>query len=92
MKEYSVTMINSPFLRSFKHTFKIEESERELSGHEYIFKYILMYGCGFLQDRYLRKIGGNDTLTFEVTYLFNDKASDDTIMEELKKLAVDISS
>ncbi len=81
-------MNNSPFSRAFTHSFTIEESERELPLHDFIFKYMLMHGSLLLQDRYLKKIGEKDSLTFEVTYLFNDKASDEAIIEELKKINI----
>lgn len=78
--------VNDKFLRAFRHNIKIDESERNLPCHEYIHKYVLMHGSLLLWDRYLQRIGGEDSLTFEVTYVFNDNPTDEKIIEALKEI------
>lgn len=81
-------MRSEPLLRAFKHTIKILECERDISMDEYIHKYVLMYGSCLITDRILKRVGGKDSLTFNVTYIFNDDPTDDEIIKALKEINV----
>jgi hypothetical protein len=53
---------------------------------EYIYQYVLMHGSCLLMDRILKRVGDKDSLTFDVTYIFNDHPTDEKIIEALKKI------
>ena len=79
-------MKNVPLLRAFQHTIKIDECERDISIDEYMYKYVLMHGSCLIKDRILKRVGDKDSLTFDVTYIFNDNPTDEQIIEALKKI------
>jgi hypothetical protein len=81
-----MTNVSNPLLRAFKHTIKISERERDVPMEEYIHKYILMHGSCLIMDRILKRVGDKDSLTFDVTYIFNDNPTDDKIVEALIKI------
>jgi hypothetical protein len=78
--------VNNPFLRAFKHTIKISESYRDIPMDEYMYRYVLMHGSYLIIDRILKRVGDKNSLTFDVTYIFNDNPTDDEIVEALKKI------
>jgi hypothetical protein len=78
--------VSNPLLRAFKHRIKISESYRDISMEEYIYRHILMHGSYIIKDRILKRVGDKDSLTFDVTYIFNDRPTDDEIVEALKKI------
>jgi hypothetical protein len=68
---------------NYKHRIKILKEEQNIPCHEYIYKYILMYGSCIIKNRTLKRI---NELEFDVEYEFFDNVTEEIIQKHLNNL------